>query len=75
MIVTLLILDRASVSYASPSRPTVYKALDQAYSQYKYSDTHNAVKEQFPLPPEQYSISDFTKFVLSRRLVASDSCY
>ena len=67
-LVTLLILDRASVLYASPSRPNVYDALDQAFSQYKSSDTHNAVKEQFSPPPEQYSISKFTEFILAHRL-------
>ena len=67
-IVTILILDRASLLYASPSRPTLDKALDQAYSQYKASDTHTTVKQQFLLPPKRYSISQFTEFVLSRRL-------
>ena len=66
-IVTLLILNRTSLLYASPSRPTLDNALDQACSQYISSDTHNAVKEQFLLPPKQYSILQFTKFVLSHR--------
>ena len=67
-IVTILILDRASLVYASPSRPTLENALDHACSQYESSGTHNAVKEQFSLPPEQYSISQFTEFVLSHRI-------
>ena len=67
-IVTVLILDHATLLYASPSCPTLGDALDQAYSQYEFSDTHNAVKEQFPLSPKQYSISQFTEFVLSHRL-------
>jgi len=67
-IVSILILDRASVSYASPSHPTLKDALDQAYSQYESSDTHNAVKEQFSLPLTEYSISQLTEFVLSHRL-------
>jgi hypothetical protein len=67
-LVTILILDRASFFYASPSRPPLEDALDQAYSQYNSSDTHNAVKEQFLLPPKQYSISQFTEFVLPHRL-------
>jgi len=67
-IVTVLILDRASVLYASPSRPTLDDALDRACSQYESSGTHDAVKEQFLLPPKQYSISDFIEFVLSHRL-------
>jgi len=67
-IVTLLILDRAGIFYASPSRPTLETALDQACSQYKSSDIHNAVKEEFSLRPEQYSILQFTEFVLGHRL-------
>ena len=67
-IVAILILDRASILYASPSRSTVADALDQACLQYITSDTHNAVKEQFSLPPKQYSISQFTEFILSHRL-------
>ena len=66
--VAILILDRASFFYASPSRPTLEHALDQAYSQYQSSDIHNAVKEQFLLPPKQYSILQFTEFVLTHRL-------
>ena len=65
---TILILDRASIIYALPSRLTLDDALDQACSQYKSSDTHTAVKEQFLLPVKEYSISQFTKFVLSHRL-------
>jgi hypothetical protein len=61
-------LDRASLFYASASRPTLEDALDQAYYQYKSSDTHNAVKEQFSRHPKRYSISQFTEFVLSHRL-------
>jgi len=68
MIVTILILERASLFYASPSRPTLENALDLACSQYRSSDTHNAVKEQFPLPPTQYSISQFTEFIFGHRL-------
>ena len=67
-IVTILILDRASLFYASPSRPTLKRALDHARSQYRSSDIHNALKEQFSLPPKEYSISQFTEFVLSHRL-------
>ena len=64
----ILILDCASLFYASRSRPTLEEALDQAYSQYKSSDTHNAVKEQFSLPIQEYSISQLEEFVLSHRL-------
>ena len=67
-IVAILILDCASLFYSSPSHLTLSNALDQAYSQYRCSDTHNAVKEQFLLPPKQYHILQFTEFVLSHRL-------
>ena len=67
-IVTVLILDHAALLYASPSRPTLDDALDQAYSQYESSDTHNAAKEQFLLSPKQYSVFQFTEFVLSHRI-------
>ena len=67
-IASILILDCASLIYASASRPTLEGALDQAYHQYKSSDTHNAVKEQFSLRPKQYSILQYTEFVLSHRL-------
>jgi len=66
--VAILILDCASIIYASPSHPTLDDALDQACSQYESSDIHNAVKGQFSLPPEQYSILQFTEFVLGHRL-------
>ena len=67
-IVTILLLDRASLSYASPSCPGLDDALGQACSKYESSDAHIAVKKQFSLPPERYSISQFTEFVLSHRL-------
>jgi hypothetical protein len=67
-IVSIIILDRASLFFASPSRPSLNDALGQAYSQYKSSGTHNAVKEQFPLCPKQYSTLQFTEFVLRHRL-------
>jgi hypothetical protein len=65
---SILILDRASLLYISPSFRTLEEALDQAYRQYKSSDTHNEVKEQFSLHPKRYSIFQFTEFVLSHRL-------
>ena len=67
-IVTVLILDHATLLYASPSRPTLDDALDQAYSKYESSDTHHAAKEQFSLPPKRYSILQFTEFVFSHRI-------
>jgi len=67
-IVTILILERTSLFYVSQSHPTLDNALEKAISLYKSSDTHNAVKRQFSLPPEEYSILQFTEFVLGHRL-------
>ena len=67
-IASILILHHASILYASTSRPSLEDALDQAYSLYKSSNTHNVLKEQFSLRPEQYSILQFTEFVLSHPL-------
>ena len=67
-IASILILDCASLIYASASRPTLEGALDQAYHQYKSSDTHDAVKERFSLPLIRYSIPQLEEFVLNHRL-------
>ena len=67
-IASILILDRACLFYAPASRLSLEDALDQAYSLYKSSGIHIVVKEQFSLRPEQYSILQFTEFVLSHRL-------
>ena len=66
--VTVLILDLAALLYASPSCPTLDDALDQAYFKYESSDTHNAVKDQFSLSLDQYSILQFREFILSHRI-------
>jgi len=68
MIVAVLILECASLLCASPSAPTLYEALDNACSRYVSSDTHTAVKQQFLLSPSQYSIREFTEFVLTHHL-------
>ena len=65
---TIIILERVSLLFASPSHPTLENAFNQACSQYEASDTHNALKDQFLPPPKQYSISQFTEFVLGHRL-------
>jgi hypothetical protein len=67
-IVSALILDRASLFYVSPSRPTLEGALDRAYYQLKSSGTYYVVKVQFSLRPKQYSMKQVTEFVLSHRL-------
>jgi hypothetical protein len=48
--------------------PTLDHALDRAYSQYRASNTHNAVIEQFSAAPQTYSILQFTEFMLGYRL-------
>jgi hypothetical protein len=39
--------------------------LDKACSRYVSSDALSAVKGQFSLSPKQYSIQQFTEFILS----------
>jgi hypothetical protein len=48
--------------------PSVKDALDNAYSQYLSSDAHNAVQRQFSASAQEYSISQFTEFILQYRL-------
>src|SRR6266850_3095452 len=67
-IVSILILEHAALYYASSSRPDLDEALDRAYSQYRASNTHSAIMEQFSVPPETYSISQLTEFILENRL-------
>ena len=65
---TIIILEYACRFYASsPDSPRV-KALDKAYSQYKQSGTHKVVGSQFPGSPNEYSIPQFTEFILQHRL-------
>jgi hypothetical protein len=68
VIVIILILEHACVSYASQSNPTRDEALDQAYSRYCASGVHNEVTKQFFAPPKEYSIPQFTAFILKHRL-------
>ena len=64
----ILILEHAGLFLASSYSPTLNEALDRAYSQYISSGLHNDVKQQFFQPPKQYSILDFTEFILVHRL-------
>ena len=61
-------MECSSLFYASPSSPTLHESLDHAYSQYISSNTHVTVKQQFLLPPSQYSVDELTDFVLRHRL-------
>ena len=65
---SILILEHASLYYASSSGPDLNEALDMAYSRYRASETHTAVTEQFSAPSETYTISQFTMFILDNRL-------
>jgi len=68
-IVVTLILEHACLSHASERDSARDKALDGAYSRYISSDFHNEVSERFPAPPTQYSVSQFTEFILEHRLM------
>jgi hypothetical protein len=64
----VLILEHACLFFASQSKPTKDEALDEAYSRYCASGVHNELMEQFSAPPEEYSIPQFTEFILKHRL-------
>jgi len=68
LIAIILILEHACLSYASQSKPIRDEALDMAYSRYCASGVHNEVVKQFVAPLEEYSILQFTEFVLQHRL-------
>ena len=44
------------------------EALDDAFFRYRDSDIHDAVIKQFSARPKEYSVSQFTEFILQRRL-------
>ena len=63
-IATVLILEYATILFASPSRPTREEAFDTACLQFISSGTHIAVNnQQFPLSTEE-----LTEFILTHRL-------
>lgn len=64
MIATVLILEYTCVLFASPSHPSLGKALDNACSQFISSGTHNAINRLFLL----YSTQQLTEFILTHRL-------
>jgi len=67
MIVIILILEHACISYLSSSRPSYNQALAKACSQYRASQLHNVVTKQLPTPLQDYSVSQFTEFILGHR--------
>jgi hypothetical protein len=66
--VIILILEHACFLYASQSKPTRDEALNQAYSQYCVSEVLSAVTKEFFEPAIEYSIYQFTEFILKHRL-------
>jgi hypothetical protein len=67
--VAILILEYASVVYASQSQPTRNKALNQAYAQYSASDIYNELMKHFSAPPVEYSLLQLTEFILQHHLL------
>ena len=67
-IAVTLILEHACLSYASQHDSDRDEALDGAYSRYTSSDFHNEVPRHFSAPPTQYSVLQFTEFILEHRL-------
>jgi len=68
MIATILILEHACVLSASLSPPPLEYALGQAISAYRNSENHDLVMKQFPRPLNEYSIPEYTKFILQHHL-------
>ena len=63
-IATVLILEYATILFASPSHPTREEAFNKACSQFISSSTHDTVNnQQFPLSTEE-----LTEFILTHRL-------
>jgi hypothetical protein len=63
-----IILEHACIIYASQLQTTRDDALDRAYSQYRLSDFHIAIREQFAAPSTQYSASQLIEFILKHCL-------
>ena len=66
--VTIIMLEYACRIRTSSPGLTLAKALDEAYSRCKQSGTHKVVKTQFQGSPNEYSVSQYTKFILQHRL-------
>ena len=64
----ILILEHTCILYAFRAQPNSDEALEKAYSRYKSSDVHSAVRNQFSGPHSQYSLLDITEFILKHRL-------
>jgi len=68
LIVMILILEHTCLLFASQPKPAKDEALDRAYSRYCASTVHNELTNKFSAPPKEYSILQFTEFVLEHRL-------
>jgi hypothetical protein len=64
----ILILENACLYYASQPEPNRDEALNQAYSRYCGSGIHSKVTKQFFSLPMEYSIPQFTEFILKHHL-------
>ena len=62
---TVLILEYATIRFASPSRSTRDEALDEACSKFISSDTYNLVHQELVLSD---SAPQLTEFILTHRL-------
>ena len=65
-IVTILILEHATIQYASGG--ATKDALNQAHSRYMVSDAHAAIHEWLTAPPVKYGVEQFTEFICKHRL-------
>jgi hypothetical protein len=66
-IVIILILEHASLFYASSSKQSYNEALERGYSQLMASNTYNALVEQFPTH-QKSSTTQVIEFILNHRL-------
>jgi len=67
LIALILILEYVCRCYALRPQEEKIEAVEKAYVRYRSSETHNAVTKQFPAST-QYSILEFTEFILEHRL-------
>jgi hypothetical protein len=65
--VAILILNHTCLFFVSSSKPTLHEALDHAYSLCLSSNTYDTIAKVFLAPPEAYSFSQFTEFILEHR--------
>jgi hypothetical protein len=65
--VITIVLEKACLIFASQGNPRD-QAVDMAYSIYRSSGIHHEVTMQFSDHPMEYSICQFTDFILEHRL-------